>query len=183
MCQGCTGYGACLPNCADHLPAMRECHAGGRGWIWKAEPSSPCLLHLRLRGRPLLLGVAGWKHLVTYCAAHKHLAAKITCQVQCPMLLWAVQVFQIAVTSTYGVTDFKENLLALYNKAGVKGIQVTFLITDNQIINERFLVYINDFLSTGFITDLCTPVSCLLCCKTCSVDMTYCRIARQLSVL
>ena len=63
------------------------------------------------------------------------------------------------MTSTYGIGEFKENLLALYNKAGVKGIQVTFLITDNQIINERFLVYINDFLSTGFITDLCTPVS------------------------
>ncbi len=72
---------------------------------------------------------------------------------------WLVQVFQIAVTSTYGVAEFKKNLLALYNKAGVKGIQVTFLITDNQIINERFLVYINDFLSTGLITDLCTPVS------------------------
>jgi len=74
------------------------------------------------------------------------------------LLSRAVQVFQIAVTSTYGVTEFKENLLALYNKAGVKGNQVTFLITDNQIINERFLVYINDFLSTGFITDLCSPV-------------------------
>ena len=74
-------------------------------------------------------------------------------------MLWLVQVFQIAVTSTYGVADFKENLLALYNRAGVRGVQVTFLITDNQIINERFLVYINDFLSTGFITDLCTPVS------------------------
>ena len=71
----------------------------------------------------------------------------------------AVQVFQIAVTSTYGVAEFKENLLALYTKAGVKGNQVTFLITDNQIINEGFLVYINDFLSTGSITDLCSPVS------------------------
>ena len=69
-----------------------------------------------------------------------------------------MQVFQIAVSSTYGVTEFKENLLALYTKAGVKGVPTTFLITDNQIVNEKFLVYINDFLSTGFIADLCTPV-------------------------
>ena len=86
-------------------------------------------------------------------------AMQIYKQVHSVVMCGAVQVFQIAVTSTYGVTEFKENLLALYNKAGVKGNQVTFLITDNQIINERFLVYINDFLSTGFITDLCTPVN------------------------
>ena len=95
------------------------------------------------------------------CTLHTARDAKFgsTCKITLSALvLLPVQVFQIAVTSTYGVTEFKENLLALYNKAGVKGVQVTFLITDNQIINERFLVYINDFLSTGFITDLCTPV-------------------------
>ncbi len=89
------------------------------------------------------------------------------------LLSRAVQVFQIAVTSTYGVTEFKENLLALYNKAGVKGNQVTFLITDNQIINERFLVYINDFLSTGFITDLCSPVCQDLPLYLCRAFSTY----------
>ena len=72
--------------------------------------------------------------------------------------MWVAQVFQVAVSSTYGVAEFKENLLALYTKAGVKGVPTTFLITDNQIVNEKFLVYINDFLSTGFIADLCTPV-------------------------
>lgn len=54
------------------------------------------------------------------------------------------------------MADFKENLLALYTKAGVKGIPITFLMTDNQIVNEKFLVYINDLLSTGYIADLCT---------------------------
>ncbi|KAA6419077.1 MAG: flagellar outer dynein arm heavy chain beta [Trebouxia sp. A1-2] len=66
------------------------------------------------------------------------------------------EVFQIAVSSSYGVADFKENLLALYTKAGVKGTAITFLMTDNQIVNEKFLVYINDLLSTGYIADLCT---------------------------
>ena len=70
----------------------------------------------------------------------------------------AAQVFQISVSSTYGVTEFKENLLALYTKAGMRGIPITFLLTDNQIVNEKFLVYINDLLSTGYVADLCSPV-------------------------
>lgn len=64
---------------------------------------------------------------------------------------------QISVTSTYGVADFKANLLSLYAKAGAKGIPVVFLMTDNQIVKEDFLVYINDLLSTGYIADLFTP--------------------------
>lgn len=66
-------------------------------------------------------------------------------------------VFQIAVSSTYGVADFKENLLQLYTKAGMKSQPVTFLMTDNQIVNEKFLVFLNDLLSTGLVADLCTP--------------------------
>lgn len=66
-------------------------------------------------------------------------------------------VFQIAVSSTYGVADFKEALLALYTKAGAKGQPVVFLMTDNQIVKEHFLVYINDLLSTGIVADLFTP--------------------------
>ena len=118
------------------------------------------------------------------------------------------EIFQISVTSSYGVNEFKENLLMLYQKvclrsrchiwlsgdalfmflafepvhcgqpcafislqlhtlranmnvaqAGVKGIPITFLMTDNQIVKEKFLVYINDLLSTGYIADLCTQVS------------------------
>jgi dynein heavy chain len=38
----------------------------------------------------------------------------------------------------------------------VKGNPVTFLMTDGQIIDERFLVYINDLLSSGYIPDLMT---------------------------
>ena len=36
---------------------------------------------------------------------------------------------------------------------------MVLLMTDNQIVNEGFLVYINDLLSTGYIPDLCTPAS------------------------
>jgi dynein heavy chain len=65
-------------------------------------------------------------------------------------------VFQIGVSSTYGVADFKEALLALYTKAGAKGQPVVFLMTDNQIVKEQFLVYINDLLSTGIVGDVFT---------------------------
>eukprot|EP00976_Prorocentrum_cordatum_P098524 1191438-Prorocentrum_minimum.AAC.1 len=67
------------------------------------------------------------------------------------------EIFQISVTSSYGVNEFKENLLALYVKAGIKTTPVTFMMTDGQIVQERFLVYINDYLSCGFIPDLMTP--------------------------
>lgn len=45
----------------------------------------------------------------------------------------------------------------MYRKAGTKGTPITFLMTDNQIVKEVFLVYINDLLSTGYIADLFTP--------------------------
>ena len=37
-----------------------------------------------------------------------------------------------------------------------KGMRMTFLMTDGQIVNEKFLVYLNDLLSSGFIPDLLT---------------------------
>jgi dynein heavy chain len=42
-------------------------------------------------------------------------------------------------------------------QAGAKGQPVVFLMTDNQIVKEQFLVYINDLLSTGIVSDLFTP--------------------------
>ena len=69
------------------------------------------------------------------------------------------EVFQISASASYGVTEFKADLLTLYAKTGSKGVKVTFLLTDSNIIQERFLVYINDLLSTGHVADLCTPVS------------------------
>lgn len=73
--------------------------------------------------------------------------------------LCGFEIFQITVRSGYGVADFKADLLSLYTKTGVKSTPVVFILTDNQIIDEKFLVYINDLLSTGYIADLCTQVS------------------------
>ena len=42
----------------------------------------------------------------------------------------------------------------MYTKAGLKEEGVMFLLTDSQITNERFLIYINDLLASGNIPDL-----------------------------
>jgi len=44
----------------------------------------------------------------------------------------------------------------MFNKSGVKEEKILFLFTEGQITNERFLVYINDLLSSGEIADLYT---------------------------
>jgi len=64
------------------------------------------------------------------------------------------QVVQIVISSTYGINDLKEDLKGMYNKAGLKEEGVMFLLTDSQITNERFLVFLNDLLSSGNIPDL-----------------------------
>jgi len=42
----------------------------------------------------------------------------------------------------------------MYKKAGERDEGVHFLFTDNQISNERFLVFFNDLLASGEVTDL-----------------------------
>ena len=67
------------------------------------------------------------------------------------------QVTQVVISSTYGINDLKEDLKAMYMKAGLKEEGVMFLLTDSQITNERFLVFINDLLASGNIPDLFAP--------------------------
>jgi dynein heavy chain len=64
------------------------------------------------------------------------------------------EVFQIAVTRLYSSADLLEDIKALYMKCGVKGQGMTFMLTDSQIVDEKWLVYINDLLSSGDIPGL-----------------------------
>ncbi len=73
------------------------------------------------RGNAMLVGVGG---------SGKQSLARLA------SFICGYEVFQISVSSTYGVTEFKENLLSLYRKAGTKGTPITFLMTDNQIVKE-----------------------------------------------
>ena len=60
----------------------------------------------------------------------------------------------IMISSTYGMNDLKTDLQGMYNKSGVKDEGIMFLLYEGQITKERFLVYINDLLSSGEIADL-----------------------------
>lgn len=64
------------------------------------------------------------------------------------------QTIQIMISSSYGINELKLDLQIMFNKSGVKDEGVMFLFTESQIADERFLVYINDLLSSGEIADL-----------------------------
>ena len=90
-------------------------------------------------GHAMLIGVGGsGKQSLTRLAA----------------FICGYEVKQLAVTARFKVDDLKEALKDMYRLAGVKGVPLVFLITDSQIIDERFLIYINALLSSGWIPDL-----------------------------
>eukprot|EP00439_Symbiodinium_sp_Y106_P047493 s1232_g6.t1 len=65
------------------------------------------------------------------------------------------EVLSILVNQQYGLPELKTDLQAFYKKAAVKpATPQAFLLTDSQITDERFLVFINDMLSSGNIPDL-----------------------------
>uniref|UniRef100_H3HCG5 AAA+ ATPase domain-containing protein n=1 Tax=Phytophthora ramorum TaxID=164328 RepID=H3HCG5_PHYRM len=90
-------------------------------------------------GNAMLIGVGGsGKQSLSRLASH----------------ICGFDVRQLSVTSNFRIEDLKENLAEMFKIAGVQGLPLVFLITDSQIVNERFLVYINDMLSSGWIPDL-----------------------------
>ena len=59
------------------------------------------------------------------------------------------------LSAGFGVGELKEQLKDIYKRAGVKpAMPLVFLMVDSQITDERFLVYVNDMLSSGIIPDL-----------------------------
>ena len=67
------------------------------------------------------------------------------------------EVFRIVVASNYGIGDLKTDLQILLKKTGVSGLETLFLLTDSQIVDDKFLVFINDILSAGYIPELFAP--------------------------
>jgi dynein heavy chain len=64
---------------------------------------------------------------------------------------------RILVNQSYGMADLKLDLVEFYKKAAMKpGTPHAFLMTDGQIKDEAFLVFINDMLASGEIPDLFT---------------------------
>jgi dynein heavy chain len=61
---------------------------------------------------------------------------------------------QLQVTGTFRVDDLKEAFREMFKQSGVKGTQIVFLMTDSQVVDDRFLIYINAVLASG----MCKPV-------------------------
>lgn len=93
-------------------------------------------------GNALLVGVGG---------SGKQSLSKLT------SFILNQEVFKIVVASNYGIADLKTDIQTLFTKTGVAGIEMLFLLTDSQIVDEKFLVYINDILSAGYIPELFAP--------------------------
>nr|CAH8820074.1 unnamed protein product [Trichobilharzia regenti] len=61
---------------------------------------------------------------------------------------------QIVLRKGYSQNDLRAHLAQLYIKASLKNMPYVFLMTDAQVADERFLVYVNDFLASGEIPNL-----------------------------
>lgn len=91
------------------------------------------------RGHALLVGVGGsgrqsLTRLAAYIARH--------------------EIFQIALTRAYKMTDFMDDIRKMYSTVGKDGKRLTWIFTDFEILKEQFLEYINSILSTGEVAGL-----------------------------
>jgi dynein heavy chain len=62
--------------------------------------------------------------------------------------------FQIEITKTYSIQDWKDDLKRMMLKAGGEGRPTVFLFSDNQIKDESFVEDINVILNTGDVPNL-----------------------------
>lgn len=90
-------------------------------------------------GNALLVGVGGsGKQSLTKLAA----------------FILEMDVARIQPNASYGMNELRADLETFYTKAGCAGVSLLFILTDSQITNEKFLVYINDMLSSGWVPDM-----------------------------
>ena len=92
------------------------------------------------RGNALLIGVGGsGRQSLTRLAAYA---------------AGEMAVFSIEITKQYGMANFREDLKALYAKAGLENKPTVFLFSDTQLKEESFLEDINNILSSGEVPNL-----------------------------
>lgn len=91
------------------------------------------------RGNAMLVGVGG---------SGKQTMAKFAAA------LSGFSVFEIELTRTYSLNEFREDLKKLYHSAGIDGKSIVFLFKDTQIVSESFLEDINNMLNSGEVLSL-----------------------------
>ncbi|XP_025836128.1 dynein heavy chain 2, axonemal-like [Agrilus planipennis] len=62
--------------------------------------------------------------------------------------------FELTVSKSYRIPEFKEDLKTLYSATGGDNKQTGFLFNDTQVMDEGFLEIINNMLSTGEVANL-----------------------------
>ena len=64
------------------------------------------------------------------------------------------QLFQIEISKSYNLTDWREDLKKVLQLAGIKNQPTVFLFSDTQIVQEAFVEDINGILNTGEVANL-----------------------------
>ncbi|XP_076842922.1 dynein axonemal heavy chain 3 [Brachyhypopomus gauderio] len=67
------------------------------------------------------------------------------------------ELFQVELTRTYGVADWREDLKRVMLQAGAEGKRTTFLFSDSQIKDETFVEDVNMLLNTGDVPNMFAP--------------------------
>ena len=65
-----------------------------------------------------------------------------------------MQIEQLQISSKFSEEDFREAFQIMFKTAGVAGKPLLYLMTDSQVVNDKFLVYLSNILSTGWIPGL-----------------------------
>ncbi|OPJ87550.1 dynein heavy chain 3, axonemal isoform A [Patagioenas fasciata monilis] len=64
------------------------------------------------------------------------------------------ELFQIEITKSYGISEWKDDVKRVMMRAGVANKNVTFLFSDSQIKDETFVEDINMLLNTGDVPNI-----------------------------
>ncbi|KAM7121693.1 dynein axonemal heavy chain 11 [Molossus nigricans] len=130
---------AVLTETLDHY---NELHAAMHLVLFEDAMHHVCRISRILRtpqGCALLIGVGGsGKRSLARLAAY----------------ICGLEVFPTTLTEGFGIQELRVDLANLYIRAGARNMPTVFLLTDAQVLDESFLVLINDLLASGDIPDL-----------------------------